>query len=132
MFFNSFVYLTEHEADNMIFSKCVLSYLQKRREGLTAHSLLRLRQEVAKLIIRHVSQSGDNASKAKAQVRIYGFLLQGLSVCILLLPLTVSLIALQKGSQHTAHLKLQQEVAHWAFLEEEAKRKIVSAGQSRP
>ena len=87
---------------------------------------------MAKLIIRHTSQSGDNASKAKAQVRIYGFLLQGLSVCASFVLPRLALTVLQKGSQHTAHLKLQQEVAHWAFLEEEAKRKIVSAGQSRP
>ena len=39
-------------------------------------------------------------------------------------------MCLQKGTQHTAHLKLQQEIAHWAYLEEETKRKVVSAGQS--
>lgn len=33
----------------------------------------------------------------------------------------------KKGTQHTAHLKLQQEIAHWAYLQEETKRKIVSA-----
>ncbi|KAF8974178.1 Sac2 family-domain-containing protein [Flammula alnicola] len=98
VFFNSFVFLTDSEADNMIFS-----------------NLLRLRQEVAKLIIRHTGQGNDTLAKAKEQSKIYGILLQGLS----------------KGTQHTAHLKLQQEIAHWAYLEEETKRKIVSAGQSR-
>ncbi|KAF8192463.1 vacuolar sorting protein [Pholiota molesta] len=98
VFFNSFVYLTDSEADNMIFS-----------------NLLRLRQEVAKLIVRHTTQNNDALAKAKEQSKIYGILLQGLS----------------KGTQHTAHLKLQQEIAHWAYLEEETKRKIVSAGQPR-
>ncbi|KAF8165468.1 vacuolar sorting protein [Crassisporium funariophilum] len=97
-FFNSFVFLTDNEAENMIFS-----------------NLLRLRQEVAKLITKHTSQGNDTLARAKAQSTIYGLLLQGLS----------------KGTHHTAHLKLQQEIAHWAYLEEETKRKIVSAGQSR-
>ncbi|KDR83878.1 hypothetical protein GALMADRAFT_236339 [Galerina marginata CBS 339.88] len=98
VFFNSFVFLTDNETENMIFS-----------------NLLRLRQEVAKLIIRHTGQTSDVLVKAKEQSRFYGILLQGLS----------------KGTHHTAHLKLQQEIAHWAYLEEETKRKIVSAGQSR-
>ncbi|PPQ77350.1 hypothetical protein CVT25_010932, partial [Psilocybe cyanescens] len=98
VFFNSFVFLTDNESENMIFS-----------------NLLRLRQEVAKLIIRHTTQMSDTLSRAKEQSKFYGILLQGLS----------------KGTQHTAHLKLQQEIAHWAYLEEETKRKIISAGQSR-
>ncbi|KAF9568988.1 Vps52-domain-containing protein [Agrocybe pediades] len=98
VFFNSFVFLTDNESENMIFA-----------------NLLRLRQEVGKLIIRHTSQVSDTLSKAKEQSKFYEILLQGLS----------------KGTQHTAHLKLQQEIAHWAYLEEETKRKIVSAGQSR-
>ncbi|KAF4619757.1 hypothetical protein D9613_005158 [Agrocybe pediades] len=98
VFFNSFVFLTDNESENMIFA-----------------NLLRLRQEVGKLIIRHTSQVSDTLSKAKEQSKFYEILLQGLS----------------KGTQHTAHLKLQQEIAHWAYLQEETKRKIVSAGQSR-
>ncbi|PPQ63425.1 hypothetical protein CVT24_004935 [Panaeolus cyanescens] len=95
MFFNSFVFLTESEADNMIFS-----------------NLLRLRQELSKLIDKHASQGNDTLAKVKSQNRFYSVILQGLS----------------KGTHHTAHLKLQQEIAHWAFLEEETKRKMMSAG----
>lgn len=29
-------------------------------------------------------------------------------------------------------MKLQKEIAYWAYQDEEAKRTIVSAGQSRP
>jgi hypothetical protein len=95
---------------------------------------LRLRQEVAKLIIKHCSQGSDNLAKIKEQVKIYGILLQGLSVSSSSVSLREHFDStmLQKATHHTAHLKLQQEIAHWAYLEEEAKRKIVSAGQTRP
>ncbi|KJA29930.1 hypothetical protein HYPSUDRAFT_153092 [Hypholoma sublateritium FD-334 SS-4] len=98
VFFNSFVFLTDSEADNMIFS-----------------NLLRLRQEIAKLIVRHTTQGNDTLVKARQQSKFYEILLQGLS----------------KGTHHTAHMKLQQEIAHWAYLEEDTRRKIVSAGQGR-
>lgn len=98
-FFNSFVYLTEHEEETMIFS-----------------NLKRLRDELVNLINKHTEKISDVVAKATAQSALYEIILQGLS----------------KGTQHTAHLKLQQEIAYWAYLDEEAKRKIVSAGQSRP
>ncbi|KAF5331527.1 hypothetical protein D9611_007667 [Ephemerocybe angulata] len=93
-FFNSFVCLTEHEEETMIFS-----------------NLQRLREELAKLISRHTEKITDVVAKATAQSALYEIILQDLS----------------KGTQHSAHLKLQKEIAHWAYLDEEAKRKIVSA-----
>ncbi|EDR12808.1 vacuolar sorting protein [Laccaria bicolor S238N-H82] len=98
VFFNSFVFLTIHEEETMIFS-----------------NLLRLRQELVKLVTRHTDRISDTVAKATAQTAIYEILLQGLS----------------EGTQHTAHLKLQQEIAYWSYLGEEARRKVVSVGQSR-
>lgn len=43
-------------------------------------SLLRLRQELTKLIQRHTNNIADMVSKAKAQFAIYESLLQGLNV----------------------------------------------------
>ncbi|KAJ6539496.1 Sac2 family-domain-containing protein [Mycena capillaripes] len=94
--FNSFVTLTEQAEETMIFS-----------------NLLRLRQELAKLIARHTEQTSDPVAKATAQSTVYEGLLQGLS----------------KGTNLTAHVKAQQEVAYWANLEEEARRKIVARNQ---
>ncbi|KAJ7129514.1 Sac2 family-domain-containing protein [Mycena epipterygia] len=94
--FNSFVTLTEHAEETMIFS-----------------NLLRLRQELAKLITRHTEQISDPIAKATAQSTVYEGLLQGLS----------------KGTNLTAHLKSQQEIAYWANLEEESRRKIVATNQ---
>ncbi|KAJ7498765.1 vacuolar sorting protein [Mycena latifolia] len=94
--FNSFVTLTEHAEETMIFS-----------------NLLRLRQELAKLITRHTEQINDPIAKATAQSTVYEGLLQ----------------SLRKGTHLTAHLKSQQEIAYWANLEEEARRKIVSTNQ---
>ncbi|EAU84667.2 hypothetical protein CC1G_00186 [Coprinopsis cinerea okayama7 len=96
-FFNSFVYLTEHEEETMIFS-----------------NLQRLREELVKLVNRHTERITDRVTRATAQSAIYEVILQGLST----------------GTQHTAHLKLQKEIAFWSYVDEEAKRKIVSAGQS--
>jgi len=94
--FNSFVTLTEQADETMIFS-----------------NLLRLRQELTKLITRHTDQTSDPVAKATAQSSIYEGLLQGLS----------------KGTHLTAHPKVQQEIAYWANLEEEARRKIASRNQ---
>ncbi|KAJ7639000.1 vacuolar sorting protein [Roridomyces roridus] len=91
--FNSFVTLTEQAEETMIFS-----------------NLLRLRQELTKLITRHTEQITNAGSKAQAQSTIYEGLLQGLS----------------RGSHLTAHPKSQQEIAYWANLGEEARRKIVA------
>lgn len=46
----------------------------------TVDSLLRLRQEIAKLIVRHTTQATDALAKARQQSRLYEILLQGLSV----------------------------------------------------
>ncbi|KAJ7276548.1 vacuolar sorting protein [Mycena haematopus] len=94
--FNSFVILTEQADETMIFS-----------------NLLRLRQELTKLITRHTEQTNDAVAKASAQSSIYEGLLQGLS----------------KGTHLTAHPKAQQEIAYWANLEEEARRKISARKQ---
>ncbi|KAF4574958.1 hypothetical protein EYR36_006312 [Pleurotus pulmonarius] len=95
--FNLFVALTEQPDETMIFS-----------------NLLRLRQEVAKLILRHAQQIKDPAGSAKMQSRLYDGLLQGFT-----------------GAHFIAHPKAQQETAYWANLGEEAKRKIVSVSQAR-
>ncbi|KAF8351571.1 vacuolar sorting protein [Amanita rubescens] len=96
--FSSFIHLTTHEEETMIFS-----------------NLLRLRQELAKLITRHTSQISDGVSRVTKQASIYQILLQALS----------------RSTQLTAHPKLQQEIAYWSNLEEEVSRKMVSMGQSR-
>ncbi|KAG6903492.1 hypothetical protein C0995_005515 [Termitomyces sp. Mi166 len=93
--FSSFVQLTEQEEETMIFA-----------------NLLRLRQELTKLILRHTNSITDVVKKATALSSIYESLLKGLSKDTL-----------------SAHPKSQQEIAYWANLHEEAKRKIVSASQ---
>lgn len=95
--FNSFINLTDQEEETMIFS-----------------NLLRLRQELSKLILRHTNGVHDTVAKATAQSTIYEILLQGLS----------------RGTHLSAHPKSQQEIAYWANLEEESRRKIISAGHS--
>ncbi|KAJ8698306.1 Vacuolar protein sorting-associated protein 52 [Pleurotus ostreatus] len=95
--FNLFVALTEQPDETMIFS-----------------NLLRLRQEVAKLILRHAQQIKDPAGSAKMRSRLYDGLLQGFT-----------------GAHFIAHPKAQQETAYWANLGEESKRKIVSVSQAR-
>ncbi|KAK0191124.1 vacuolar sorting protein [Armillaria mellea] len=96
--FNSFVALTEQTDETMIFA-----------------NLLRLRQELAKLIQRYVNQISDSIAKATAQSSMYETLLQGLS----------------KGNFFAAHPKSQLELAYWSNLEEEARRKIISAQQAK-
>ncbi|KAF8897678.1 vacuolar sorting protein [Infundibulicybe gibba] len=96
--FSAFIDLTNQGEETMIFS-----------------NLLRLRQELGKLILRHVNQTSDTVSRATRSSTIYEMLLQGLS----------------KRAHLSAHPKSQQEVAYWAHLEEDARRKIISAKQSR-
>ncbi|KAK0498618.1 vacuolar sorting protein [Armillaria luteobubalina] len=96
--FNSFVALTEQSDETMIFA-----------------NLLRLRQELAKLIQRYVNQISDSIAKATTQSSLYETLLQGLS----------------KGNFFAAHPKSQLELAYWSNLEEEARRKIISAQQAK-
>ncbi|KAG7096788.1 hypothetical protein E1B28_004198 [Marasmius oreades] len=95
--FGAFVTLTVQEEENMIFS-----------------NLLRLRQELHKLIEKHTSQVSDPISRATVLSSMYEILLQGLN----------------KGLQSVAHPKSQQELAFWGKMEEEARRKIVSLRQT--
>lgn len=96
--FNSFVILTDQEEETMIFS-----------------NLLRLRQELTKLIARHTENISDDVAKATKQSAMYEVLLQGLN----------------KGTHLSTHPKSQKEIAYWAEKEEEARRRIVSIAQSR-
>jgi hypothetical protein len=96
--FNSFVILTDQEEETMIFS-----------------NLLRLRQELTKLIARHTENINDDVAKATKQSAMYEVLLQGLN----------------KGTHLSTHPKSQREIAYWAEKEEEARRRIVSIAQSR-
>ncbi|TFK75767.1 Vps52-domain-containing protein [Pluteus cervinus] len=90
--FTAFVSLTAQEEETMIFA-----------------NLMRLRQELTKIITKHTDQMRDPAAKATLQSSIYDILLRGLS-----------------GHTFSAHPKSQQENAYWAHLQEEAKRKLMS------
>jgi len=96
--FNSFVALTEQPEETMIFS-----------------NLLRLRQELSKLIVTHTEKTGDPVTKATAQSTMYEALLGGLS----------------KGPTPTSHPRAQSEVAYWREREEEARRRIVSSRRQK-
>jgi len=96
--FNSFVALTDQEDETMIFS-----------------NLLRLRQELAKLIAKHTEVINDSVVKATTQSALYEGLLQGLS----------------KGIHIATHPKSQKEIAYWGEKEEEARRRVMSVNQRR-
>ena len=82
----SFVILTEQNEETMIFSKYVTLYRLPNYESLyLLYSLLRLRQELTKLIETHTEKLGDASAKARAQSRLCEELLQGLNVCLPLL-----------------------------------------------
>ncbi|OBZ70084.1 Vacuolar protein sorting-associated protein 52 A [Grifola frondosa] len=81
-----------------------------RRLMLRCPALLRLRQELSKLITTHTDKIGDAVAKASAQSSLYETLLQGLST----------------GPRPTSHPKAQSELAYWREREEEARRRIVS------
>ncbi|KAI0638062.1 Vps52-domain-containing protein [Trametes polyzona] len=91
--FNSFVALTDQAEETMIFS-----------------NLMRLRQELSKLITTHTDKLGDPAAKARALSKYYEQLLQGLS----------------NGPHPTSHPKAQSELAYWRQRDEEARRRIAS------
>ncbi|KAJ8523544.1 hypothetical protein ONZ45_g119 [Pleurotus djamor] len=95
--FNSFVSLTEQAEETMIFA-----------------NLLRLRQEVTKLISKHAEHASDPSGRATMLCKMYAGLLQGFT-----------------DSRFIAHPKAQQEIAYWSNLDEEAKRKAVSITQAR-
>ncbi|KAI0071087.1 hypothetical protein K474DRAFT_1712758 [Panus rudis PR-1116 ss-1] len=96
--FGSFVALTASAEETMIFS-----------------NLLRLRQELSKLIASHTEKIGDPVAKATAQSTFYEGLLQGLS----------------RGPGPASHPKAQSEIAYWREREEEARRRIASTRRQR-
>ncbi|KXN83742.1 hypothetical protein AN958_00885 [Leucoagaricus sp. SymC.cos] len=83
-------------------------------ETMIFDNLLKLRNELTNLITRHTARVADPLAKATAQSTICENVLQGLN----------------RNTHHMAHPK-SQKIAFWAHLEEEARRKIVSAGQVR-
>ncbi|KAI0775920.1 Vps52-domain-containing protein [Trametes elegans] len=91
--FNSFVALTDQAEETMIFS-----------------NLLRLRQELSKLIVTHTDKLTDPAAKARALCQFYELLLQGLS----------------NGPHPASHPKAQSELAYWRQRDEEARRRVAS------
>ncbi|KAK7695969.1 hypothetical protein QCA50_000608 [Cerrena zonata] len=96
--FNSFIALTASSEETMIFS-----------------NLLRLRQELSKLIISHTEKIGDPIAKATAQSALYDRLLQALS----------------RGPSPSSHPKAQGEIAFWREREEETRRRIASTNRQR-
>lgn len=65
----------------MIFSKSILYIFEYCDHDLIpSFSLLRMRQELSKLVLRHTNSVGDVVTKAAAQSTIYELILQGLSV----------------------------------------------------
>lgn len=90
MLFNSFVALTDQPEETMIFSKCVHGFpicaillLIGMNDPAPTSSLLRLRQELSKLIATHTDKLNNAMAKASAQSMFYEQLLQGLSVSML-------------------------------------------------
>lgn len=96
--FNAFLSLTDHEEETMIFS-----------------NLLRVRQELTRLISTHTEKILQPAERATAQSTIYEVVLQGLS----------------RGSGPTSHPKSQSEIAYWRGREEEARRRMTSTARQR-
>lgn len=76
----------------MIFSKSILYIFDCCDHDLIpSFSLLRMRQELSKLVLRHTNSVGDVVAKTTAQSTIYELLLQGLSVSSLFALLIVFL-----------------------------------------
>ncbi|EPT03684.1 hypothetical protein FOMPIDRAFT_1035291 [Fomitopsis schrenkii] len=96
--FISFIALTDQAEETMIFS-----------------NLLRLRQELSKLITHHTDKITDPAAKASALMELYDVLLQNLS----------------RGARPSSHPKAQSEIAFWRGRQEEVRRRIASTHQQR-
>ncbi|CCL99428.1 uncharacterized protein FIBRA_01446 [Fibroporia radiculosa] len=96
--FSSFIALTEQPEETMIFS-----------------NLLRLRQELSKLITTHTDKITDITARASAQSALYEVLLKGLS----------------KSARPASHPKAQSEIAYWRGREEETRRRIASTNRQR-
>ncbi|KZV64815.1 vacuolar sorting protein [Peniophora sp. CONT] len=90
--FMSFVILTEQNEETMIFS-----------------NLLRLRQELTKLIETHTEKLGDASAKARAQSRLYEELLQGLN---------------KEFRPAPAHPRADIELKYWRDKEAEARTRV--------
>ena len=84
-------------------------------QRMLVHSLLRLRQELTKLINLSMDKIAEPVAKATAQSTLYDMLLQGLS----------------RGPQPTSHPKAQSEIAFWKERDEEVQRRIVSTRRQR-
>ena len=99
------------------------------------HSLLRLRQEVSKLITTHIDKITDAVKKAMTQSLLYEALLQGLSVSrvvmIFFASVSKTLLTLSQKGSSPSHPKAQSEIAYWREREEEARRRIVSTNRQR-
>ncbi|KAG8906441.1 hypothetical protein FRB99_006857 [Tulasnella sp. 403] len=89
--FTAFVALTGEEDEAMLFS-----------------NLMRMRQEVSRLIITQAGKLKDPAKSATYLSNTYEILLHHMST----------------GPHSTTHPKAQAEVAHWRQREEEARRRI--------
>lgn len=99
MLFLSFVMLTEQTEETMIFS-----------------NLLRLRQELTKLIETHTDKSGDSLATATTRSSMFEDLLQGLN----------------RGFRSApSHPKAQTEITYWREKEEEARKRMDTITQQR-
>jgi len=72
--------LTEQNEETMIFSKCVLKSQPRDIPNSSLHSLLRLRQELTRLIETHTGKLSETSARARARSAVYEELLQGLTV----------------------------------------------------
>ena len=88
------VMLTEQNEETMIFSKCAVHSRQQTdftyRSPL--RSLLRLRQELTRLIETHTGKLSEVPARARARSAIYEELLRGLTVSLDRLPLDRPLV----------------------------------------
>ena len=78
-------------------------------------SLLRLRQEVIKLVESYADKVTEPSAKASALVRLYDAILQGLSL----------------GPHPVSHPKAQSEIAFWKEKEEGTMRRMASTARQR-
>lgn len=81
--FNAFVALTQQGEETMIFQKCVLLRDSDGQYVDHLRSLLRLRQEVVKLIQRYAEQLTDPSQQSTTLAKTYDSVLQGLTVSVI-------------------------------------------------
>jgi isocitrate/isopropylmalate dehydrogenase len=98
----------------MVIFGAFVSLTMQEDETMIFSNLMRLRHELMKLITKHTERIRDPVARCTSQSKIYDVLLRGLT-----------------GTLFSAHPKSQQENAHWANLQEEARRKILSNQASR-